>query len=169
MYKYATPENTAVNCKSKGEFGIHPGVWKWAEVEAWLAEGNTIEPFETDQEKHDKALRDINNNLNQEKKKAKSEGIQVDGILFDTDSEARIAYLELMVKFMIDPTYTVQDWKASEGSWVVMDITLFNKLVAAWEQRLSSLFSFIKTKETEIKSKNTKEELESVNVKFVND
>lgn len=166
MYKYANPEHTFVNCKSKGEYGIHPGVWKWAEVERWVAEGNTIEPFETPTEKLENAKKTKESAIRQEKIVAKSKGIVVDGILFDTDDAARLSYIEFMLKQMINPSYTVSEWKASEGVWVTMDAILFGKLMTAWEARLTSLFSFVKTKENELKSKNTVKAIQVIDTEY---
>ena len=166
MYKYANPEHTFVNCKSKGEFGIHPGVWKWAEVEAWVAQGNTIEPFETDAEKFEKAKKEAEMALEQEKKAVKTQGVVVDGTLFDTDDSARLSYIEFMLKLMQSPQYTVSEWKASDGVWVTMDSVLFNKLMAAWEVRLTTIFSFVKAKENELKDKTTVESIQAVDVKY---
>lgn len=166
-YKYANLEHTSINDIEAGVFGIHPGVYLWAEVNDYIKAGGVIEDFETQEESLTKARVNVENNLVNEKMKVRSEGILVDGVLFDTDSEARLSYLELMIKLMMDPEYSVADWKASDGVWVTMDNTLFQKIVLAWEQKLTSVFSFVKSKENEIKSKSTKEELDSIDLDFV--
>ena len=165
-YKYANAEGTAVNDTEKGIYGIHPGVYLWAEVEEWVKKGNTIESFETPAEKLNKSLKAAESKMSAEKKAARDRGILVDGILFDTDIEARIAYIEFMLKTIQNPSYSVSNWKASEGVWVTMDAVLFNKLVTALEGRLTSLFNDIKNKEEEIKSKNTSTEVDNVVINF---
>ena len=167
-YKFANPEHTFVNDLEKGMFGIHPQVHLWAEVLAYVDGGGVIEDFETPEEKMEKALKETEQTLSQEKKAIKTQGLLVNGILFDTDDAARIAYIELFLKFMTSPEYVVNDWKASEGQWVVMDYALFGQIMNAWEQQLSSLFTFIKQKETELKSKTSADDLKAIDTKFKN-
>jgi len=152
-YKYTNAEQTSVNLIEDGVtkvFGIHPGVYLWEDVQKYLDDGGIIEEFQTATEKKEKDTNDAEAKLKTKKKELREEGITVNGILFDTDLEARIAYLELMIKFMMDPSYVVQDWKASDGVWVQMDKTTFDSLVAAWEVKLGNIFTFVKTKESEI-------------------
>lgn len=165
-YKFANPEHTFVNDLEEGIYGIHPGVHLWKNVQDWLDDGNTIEDYQTEPEKLAIYLKGVEDKLKREKTTSKDSGILVDGVKFDTDIEARIAYIEFMIKLMQNPSYTVTNWKASEGVWVTMDATLFGKLTTAWEGHLTSLFSFIKAKEIEIKSKTTKEQLDSIVVDF---
>ena len=165
-YKFANPEHTFVNDLERGMFGIHPGVHLWAEVEDFLKAGGVIEAFETPTEALTKATKEAEGALVKEKKRVREEGIVVDGILFDTDIEARVSYIEFMLKLMLDPTYTVTDWKASDGVWVTMNKTLFEKLITVWETRLTSLFSFVKLKDAELKTKVSKEDIKATPIKY---
>lgn len=70
----------------------------------------------------------------------------------DPDLEARIAYLELMIKFMIDPNYSVSNWKASDGVWVTMDATLLSKLINALSVKETLAFNWLKAKQEAINS-----------------
>lgn len=79
--------------------------------------------------------------VQQEKCRLRDSGVIVDGILFDTDAGARLAYLELSTQFALDSTF-VTEWKASTGQWVTMDAALFEKVIEAGKLRISELFTW---------------------------
>lgn len=150
-YKYANKEHTSVNDVEYGIYNIHPGVYLWSDVEKYVNSGGVIEPFKTEQEIKKEATQKKINELLEIKRVYKDEtGIIIDGVKFDTDLKARVAYSELRLKFSTNPDYYTPNWKASDGNWVTMNLTLFNKVISVLEQRLESIFTFVKNKEEEI-------------------
>ena len=89
--------------------------------------------------------------LNQEKKERLDAGFMVNGVLFDSDSNARLAYAELAMKFRADPSYTIR-WKASSGVWVDMDYELFQAVYAAGEVHISSVFEWLEIEQAKLQS-----------------
>lgn len=79
-------------------------------------------------------------------------GFSVDGILFDSDEKARIAYLELAQRLAMDPSYVCRDWKASSGNWVVMDAQMFTKVYAAGTKLMEKCFAWQKAQEERLAS-----------------
>lgn len=82
--------------------------------------------------------------IQEEKKRVRDGGVDIDGIVFDTDASARLAYLELSGKLSIDSTYTVDTWKASGDTYVTMNATKFAQVSAAGEQMLADVFAWQK-------------------------
>jgi len=161
MYKL-TKENQSVIRKSDNAcIPLAPGNRDYTEYLEWLDGGGVPEPAQSVAEVQVEVL----SKLVEEKRKIKSEGLLIDGVLFDTDEYSRLAYMELMFKFIMNPAYVVNDWKASEGVWITMNKSIFDKLMTAWELKMTSLFTFVKMKEIEVKSKETIEDLKAVNVK----
>jgi len=86
----------------------------------------------------DQLIKDIQN-----KKIAKRDGgFLVDGVLFDSDAGANVQYLNFFTQVMSDPTYTVTNWKASNGTWVEMNATLFAKVSAAFALNTAAAFDW---------------------------
>lgn len=77
-----------------------------------------------------------------EKCRVRDGGVVVDGVLFDTDASARVAYLEIGLKFATDPSLAIPNWKASDGQWVTMTAPLFAQVMAAGEAMLRSVFAW---------------------------
>lgn len=161
MYKLTKDNQSVIRKSDNACIPFANGNRDYAEYLEWLAEGGIPDPAQTVEE----VAQEVLSKLAEEKRKIKSEGITVEGILFDTDEYARLAYMELMFKFIMNPLYVVADWKASEGVWISMDKSMFDKLMTEWELKMTSLFTFVKTKEAEIKSKSTVETLKGVDVK----
>lgn len=76
-------------------------------------------------------------------------GLEVNGILFDSDSNARAAYSELAIKFQSDPSFTKR-WKASGTIWVDMNLTLFEQILVATEEMCSLVFEWLETEQSNI-------------------
>lgn len=70
-------------------------------------------------------------------------------VIFDSDSKARLAYLELATKLGQDPAYATQ-WKASRGQWVTMDAALFADLQPAYEAHIQACFAWQAEREQEL-------------------
>jgi hypothetical protein len=100
-----------------------------------------------------------------EKKRVKDGRFLLDGILFDSDDAANIAYLQLQVKLGANPDYIIR-WKASAGVWITMDATIFTSVAAGLEAHYSACFAWQEAKEIEIASCTTAAELEAVSVVF---
>jgi hypothetical protein len=83
------------------------------------------------------------------KNAARDGGFTLDGVLYDTDAEARLAYLELATKLVQDPSYTTP-WKASKGQWVTMDAALFADLQPAYEAHIQACFVWQAEREQEL-------------------
>jgi len=163
MYKLTKDNQSVIRKSDNACIPFALGNRDYSEYLEWFDGGGVPEPAQSVAEVQAEVL----SKLAEEKRKIKSEGLLVDVVLFDTDEYARLAYMELMFKFIMNPAYVVNDWKASEGVWVTMDKLMFDKLMMAWELKLISLFTFVKTKEAEIKSKEIIEDLKAVNVKQV--
>lgn len=84
-----------------------------------------------------------------EKSRARDAGFLVDGVLFDSDAGARLAYLELENKLAADASYATS-WKASAGVWVTMDAALYGQVKAAGTAHISACFAWQAAKEAEV-------------------
>ncbi len=71
------------------------------------------------------------------------------GTLYDSDANARLAYLELSVKLGQDATYTTP-WKASTGVWVTMTAALFAALQTTYEAHIAACFAWQAAREQEL-------------------
>lgn len=101
-----------------------------------------------------------------EKKRIRDGGIEIDGVIFDSDKTASIAYrLFFATKLSQDPTY-IKRWKASNGTWVTMDAKLFAKIETSMENLYSSVFEWQEAKTEEIEACTTADELEQIEVKY---
>jgi hypothetical protein len=102
-----------------------------------------------------------------EKNKARDAGFLVNGVLFDSDSDARVAYLELATKLQADPEFTT-NWKASDGVWVTMNASLFADVYSAGAAHIANCFIWQANKENEINACETIEDLNAVNIIYPN-
>ena len=114
------------------------------------------------------SIEDVSKNkllkIQTEKNSIRDGGFTYDGVLYDSDSEARLAYLELSTQLSIDPTYSTP-WKASTGQWVTMNLELFNQVLPAYKAHIESCFTWQAQKEQEIAvavANNSIEELNTV-------
>jgi len=87
--------------------------------------------------------------INNGKNTALDGGFTHNGVLFDSDSKARLAYLEFAHKLSTSPLYSTP-WKASTGQWVTMDATLFSALQPAYEQHIQACFAWQAAREMEV-------------------
>jgi hypothetical protein len=80
------------------------------------------------------------------KKTAKyTNGILVNGVLFDSDDTAYGAYMGHQIMLMVEgPDYVVPDWKASDGVWVDMTAALFAQVMAVYMSTKSGAFTWLK-------------------------
>ena len=76
-------------------------------------------------------------------------GFLVDGVLFDSDVNAEIRYMQLQGKFTADPTYSVL-WKAANNVWVTMDLALFQTVIAAFEANLTGVYTWLAAEQAKL-------------------
>lgn len=84
-----------------------------------------------------------------EKCRVRDGGFLVDGVLFDSDPAARTSYLELAMRFQVDPAFSTR-WKASAGVWVEMNATLFARVQAAGTAHMQAAFAWQATRDAEV-------------------
>lgn len=84
-----------------------------------------------------------------EKCRIRDAGFEVNGVHFDSDQAARTAYLELAMEIAADPAYSTE-WKASPGSWVTMNATLFALVKAAGTDHMAAVFGWQATRDGEL-------------------
>jgi len=76
-------------------------------------------------------------------------GFWYDGILWDSDAKARLAYLELATQVQLDPTFSTP-WKASTGTWRTMDAALFAALIPVYRAHVQACFAWQAAREQEV-------------------
>jgi phosphoglycolate phosphatase-like HAD superfamily hydrolase len=84
-----------------------------------------------------------------EKCRIRDGGFVVDGVLFDSDQAARTSYLELALRFGVDPAFSTR-WKASAGVWVAMDATLFARVQAMGTAHMQAAFAWQEARDAEL-------------------
>ena len=87
--------------------------------------------------------------INSGKNSALDAGFWHDGVLYDSDYKARLAYLEVATQFQLDPEFSTQ-WKASTGQWVMMDAALFAALIPVYRAHISACFAWQGAREQEV-------------------
>ena len=92
---------------------------------------------------------------------ARDRGVEVNGVLFDSDLAARMAYNELAIHFQQNPDFST-GWKASAGQWVTMDAALFAQVMAAGEAHIQACFAWQAAREMEVAAAQTVAEVEAV-------
>lgn len=138
--------------------GVEGATWLHAELNEWL-KTRAIEP------PHSPSLSDTKTDklhrINDAKNTYLDGGFLHNGVLFDSDSKARLAYLEFAHKLSTQATYSAP-WKASTGVWVTMDATLFTALQPAYEAHISACFAWQAAREMEVAAAQTAAEVEAV-------
>ena len=87
--------------------------------------------------------------INSGKNVALDAGFVHDGVLYDSDYKARLAYLEAATQFQLDPEFSTQ-WKASTGQWVTMDAALFAALIPVYRAHVQGCFAWQGAREQEV-------------------
>ena len=95
------------------------------------------------------------------KNAARDAGFEIDGVLWDSDYHARIAYAEVAQIIASDPTYTAA-WKASEGVWVTMDAATLALIQAAGRTHIETCFVTYATRLAEIDAATTAENVAAI-------
>ena len=84
----------------------------------------------------------LTNAIQQKKITKRDNGFMLGETLFDSDAGANVQYLNFFTQVMSDPTYTVDNWKASNGTWVKMNAVLFAKVSAAFALNTAAAFDW---------------------------
>jgi len=93
------------------------------------------------------------------KKKALLDGgFTLEGVAYDSDINARMAYAELGMRISQDPTYSTP-WKASAGQWVTMNATLYQQIASAGEAHIGGVFAWLAGVQSAINSATSIQEL----------
>jgi len=139
MREYKIRDGAVVEFREGREFrevfSVHHGYL------TWLAAGNAPEPLpplpgpSLEQAKATKRAA-----IQARKVQARDAGFTVNGVHFDSDYHARVAYLEAKTSIQADPTWSTP-WKASEGVWVVMDAALYAQVEVAGTAHVRAAFA----------------------------
>ena len=103
--------------------------------------------------------------VSEERKRVRDAGFIVDGVLWDSDAAARLAYSEFAMTVQADPSLTTP-WRASDGVWVTLDAALFATVYAAGRAHVEGCFAWAAEREEEIAACATVEDLAGVSVVF---
>lgn len=99
--------------------------------------------------------------IHAEKNRARDGGFMVDGVLFDSDLPARTSYAELAIAMQQGPAFSTS-WKASDGVWVDMDATLFQKVYAAGRAHIEACFAWQEAKEQSVAAAATYDDVMAI-------
>jgi len=83
-----------------------------------------------------------------EKCRVRDNGFVV-GVLWDSDQSARTSYLELALRFQVEPGFSTR-WKASAGVWVEMNAALFAQVQAAGTVHMQAAFTWQEARDAEV-------------------
>jgi hypothetical protein len=86
-----------------------------------------------------------------EKNRRRDSGFMLDGVLWDSDYAARLAYAEMAARFAAAPDCTVH-WKASAGNWVMLDSALFDRVRTAAEAHIAAAYEWQRQQEESLAS-----------------
>ena len=87
--------------------------------------------------------------INSGKNVALDAGFVHDGVLYDSDYKARLAYLEAATQFQLDPEFSTH-WKASAGQWVTMNAALFAALIPVYRAHVQACFAWQGAREQDV-------------------
>lgn len=76
-------------------------------------------------------------------------GFLVDGVLWDSDAGARLAYAELAQRLAANPSFSTR-WKASESQWVTMTAALFAAVYTAGAAHIAAAFAWQEAEESRL-------------------
>ncbi|MEN6630530.1 MAG: DUF4376 domain-containing protein [Sulfuricella sp.] len=119
----------------------------WQEIEGWRAAQDAAELAQ--------AIISKKAEIQREKCRLRDSGIMIDGVLFDTDASAQSAYTKTLLACQIDPTYSVAEWKASDGVFIKMTKPLVLQVMQESGSRESALTSTQKRKYAEVDALTT--------------
>lgn len=148
--------------------GVKGATWLHTELSEWL-ETNTITPYQTDQEQLDTTLRDKLVEVQAEKVRVRDGGMLIDGVLWDTDSQAQAAYQRFFIGLSSNPGLVISNWKASREAVRTMDAQMFQKLMVAWQVHEAGCFAWQDQKDALLRSAHAGgnlEALKAVSVKW---
>ena len=103
--------------------------------------------------------------IQMEKNRARDGGFNLNGVHYDSDTGARLAYTELAMRLQSDPAF-VTEWKASDDTWVTMNAVLFSQMYTAGATHIANCFAWQKAREDEVNNASTLEELDAINLVY---
>jgi hypothetical protein len=104
--------------------------------------------------------------VDQEKSRVKGAGVSVDGTLYDSDSNAVLAYLKFQSKVERKSDYKADNWKASRKTFVRMDGVTVIKIQEAIDLLEDSIFSWSKNKYQEIKDASSLTTIKAISTRY---
>ena len=119
--------------------GAQGATWLHTELTEWR-KNHEIESFMTTQQLLDKMLTDKLAEVQAEKVKVRDGGMLVDGVLWDTDSQAQAAYQRFFIGLSSNPSLSVSNWRASKDIVKTMDAVMFQKIMVAWQAHEAGCF-----------------------------
>lgn len=136
----------------------HRGKFYWTKEMSWndpglpilypgeLPEGANLEP----PKKPVSVLRtELKFSIRDRKRHVRNAGVVVDGVLFDTDYNAELAYISFIENTKHNPNY-VKRWKASNEKWVDMNRELCLRVKAAVDKHIDDVYKWQELKEIEL-------------------
>lgn len=87
--------------------------------------------------------------VNEGKNQVLDGGFMYEGVLWDSDYKARLAYLELVTQLQMDPGFST-DWKASTGNWTTMNAAKFAAVTPVYRAHIQACFVWQAAREAEI-------------------
>lgn len=149
MYKLTKEGNFVIRLSDNACIPMAAGNRDYAEYLEWLSAGNAPEPHMTPEAEFAALVQEKANVIQAEKKRGVDGGVMVDGVLFDSDQAARMAFIELGQRLAVNPAYSTR-WKASMGVWVTMDAAMFAAVNAAGEVHVAQRFAWQEARDAEI-------------------
>ena len=104
--------------------------------------------------------------IQKEKKRIRDGGMDVGGILFDTDGMARISYIEFADRIAVDSEYAIPAWRASDGVFVIMNRGLYDQVKSSLNQLQSNVFSWQEQQEALVNNAESVSEVEAVSSSY---
>jgi len=136
----------------------HRGKVYWTKEMAWsdqglpilypgiLPEGATLEP---PQKPIGVLKTELKFKIRDHKRKLRNAGVVVDGVRFDTDYNAELAYMSFIENTKSNPNY-VKRWRASADKWVDMNRTLCLRVKKAVDAYIDNVYRWQELKEIEL-------------------
>jgi hypothetical protein len=120
-----------------------------------LIDGRYVEVSDWQAKKLIEAKNKKHSDLQVEKVRRRDAGITIEGVLWDTDSNAQVMYTQVAFELASNPAMVVDDWKASNGIYTKMDAATFAKIRTAWAAHCTSITSTQRRKSGEIDTLST--------------
>ena len=132
MYKFSDETGRAVECE--GAANITPGNSRmWSKYQAWLAQGNTTEPFESEPTIDDQLAE-----IAAQRYVMETEDFEYEGVTYSMSREDRNVMFQT-VSYILSGVVSSVRWKAKSG-WITLDATNAQAIQAAIIAKVQSAF-----------------------------